>query len=125
MGGTETFKTDDEIEKERAEAILAMKKDLLSAVDESMKKDSTAGQTGLYELRGVVTHQGSSADSGHYTAYVKKTAPAGKSEDGKWWWFNDEKVQEVESEKIETLAGGGETHSALILLYRAVELPEV
>jgi len=34
-------------------------------------------------------------------------------------------VQEVESEKIETLAGGGESHSALILLYRAVELPTV
>ncbi|KAK3721917.1 deubiquitinating enzyme [Vermiconidia calcicola] len=125
MGGTETFKTDEEIEKERAEQILAAKKELLSLVHEDMKKDSTAGQTGLYELRGVVTHQGSSADSGHYTAYVKKTAPAGKAEDGKWWWFNDEKVQEVESEKIEALAGGGETHSALILLYRAVELPEV
>jgi ubiquitin carboxyl-terminal hydrolase 14 len=40
-------------------------------------------------------------------------------------WFNDEKVREVESEVIETLAGGGESHSALILLYRAVELPEV
>ncbi|KAK0342567.1 deubiquitinating enzyme, partial [Friedmanniomyces endolithicus] len=87
-------------------------------------KDPTANQTGLYELRALVTHQGSSADSGHYTAYVKKTAPkVGGVEDGKWWWFNDEKVQEVSAEKIETLAGGGETHSALILLYRAVELP--
>ena len=125
MGGTETFKTDEEIERERAESILAAKRDLLSVVHEDMKNDPSAGQTGLYELRGVVTHQGSSADSGHYTAYVKKTAPAGKVEDGKWWWFNDDKVQEVESEKIETLAGGGESHSALILLYRAVELPEV
>lgn len=127
MGGTdgEKFKTDEEIERERAESILASKKELLSLVNEDMKKDPSAGQTGLYELRGVVTHQGSSADSGHYTAYVKKTAPTGKAEDGMWWWFNDDKVQEVESEKIETLAGGGETHSALILLYRAVELPEV
>jgi ubiquitin carboxyl-terminal hydrolase 14 len=125
MTGTETFKTDEEIEKERAESILAAKKELLSLVHEDMKKDSTAGQTGLYELRGVVTHQGSSADSGHYTAYVKKAAAPGKVEDGKWWWFNDDKVQETESEKIETLAGGGETHSALILLYRAVELPVV
>ncbi|KAF2773552.1 cysteine proteinase [Teratosphaeria nubilosa] len=125
MGGTEeeTFKTDEQIEKERAESILAAKKKLLEAVHPDLKKDSTANQTGLYELRAVVTHQGSSADSGHYTAYVKKTAPPGKSEDGKWWWFNDEKVSEVESEKIETLAGGGESHSALILLYRAVELP--
>ena len=126
MAGTEEkFKTDEEIERERAESILAAKKDLLSVVNDDLKKDATAGQTGLYELRSVVTHQGSSADSGHYTAYVKKTAPPGKVEDGKWWWFNDDKVQEVESEKIETLAGGGETHSALILLYRAVGLPEV
>lgn len=124
MGGTEEkFKTDAEIEAERAEQILASKKELLSLVNPDMKKDSTANQTGLCELRAVITHQGSSADSGHYTAYVKKTALPGKSEDGLWWWFNDEKVQEVDSEKIETLAGGGETHSALILLYRAVELP--
>jgi len=124
MGGTEeVFKTDEEIEKERAESILAAKKELLKAVHPDLKNDSTANQTGLCELRAVVTHQGSSADSGHYTAYVKKAAPPGKAEDGKWWWFNDEKVQEVESEKVETLAGGGESHSALILLYRAVELP--
>jgi len=126
MGGTEEkHKTDDEIEKERAEKVLSLKKDVLAAVHEDMKKDSTANQTGLYELRALVTHQGSSADSGHYTAYVKKSATPGKPEDGKWWWFNDEKVQEVDAEKIETLAGGGETHSALILLYRAVELPKI
>ncbi|EMC94404.1 hypothetical protein BAUCODRAFT_35625 [Baudoinia panamericana UAMH 10762] len=128
MAGTEEqkFKTDEEIEKERAETILSMKKDLLAAVHPDLKKDPTANQTGLYELRAVVTHQGSSADSGHYTAYVKKTAARkGEAEDGKWWWFNDEKVSEVEGEKIETLAGGGESHSALILLYRAVELPVI
>lgn len=126
MTGTEEkFKTDEEIEQERAASILASKKELLSLVHPDLAKDSSANQTGLYELRGVVTHQGSSADSGHYTAYVKKTAAPGKTEDGKWWWFNDDKVQEVESEKIETLSGGGESHSALILLYKAVPLPEV
>ncbi|KAK6432450.1 deubiquitinating enzyme [Oleoguttula sp. CCFEE 5521] len=126
MGGTEeVFKTDAEIEQERAVAIKAAKQDLLDSVDPAMKADSTANQTGLYELRGVITHQGSSADSGHYTAYVKKTAPEGKEEDGSWWWFNDDKVQEVDADKIEQLAGGGETHSALILLYRAVELPTI
>ena len=126
MGGTEeVFKTDAEIEQERAESIRNAKKDLLAAVHPDMAKDSSANQTGLYELRGVVTHQGSSADSGHYTAYVKKTALPGQEEDGKWWWFNDDKVQEVESERIETLSGGGESHSALILLYRAVELPKI
>ena len=70
----------------------------------------------------MITHQGASADSGHYTAYVKKqgklvddaNAPGGKrhEEDGKWWWFNDDKVSEVEAEKIETLAGGGKLCSS-------------
>ncbi|KAF1348654.1 ubiquitin carboxyl-terminal hydrolase [Delphinella strobiligena] len=129
MGGTEeTFKTDAELEAERAASILAAKKELLAAVDPKLGADESANQTGLYELRGVITHQGSSADSGHYTAYVKKSGkkgPDGKleEEDGKWWWFNDDKVSEVEAEKIETLTGGGESHSALICLYRAIELP--
>ena len=30
-----------------------------------------------------------------------------ETDDNKWWWFNDDKVTEVEAEKIETLAGGG------------------
>lgn len=128
MGGTESYKTDAEIEKERAEKILAAQKDLLAAVSPDLAADESACQTGLYELRGVITHQGSSADSGHYTSYIKKTGrkgPDGKvgEEDGKWWWFNDDKVSEVEAEKVETLSGGGESHSALILLYKAVELP--
>lgn len=128
MGGTETFKTDAEIDAERAVKILAAKQELLAAVDPALAADDAANQTGLYELRGVVTHQGGSADSGHYTAYIKKSPkkrPDGTftEEDGKWWWFNDDRVSEVDAEKIETLCGGGESHSALILLYRAVPLP--
>lgn len=129
MGDGETYKTDAQFEAERATQILDGKKALLACVDQELVKDRGANQTGLYELRGVVTHQGASADSGHYTAYVKKEGrkdpKTGKrgEEDGRWWWFNDEKVSEVDAEKIETLAGGGESHSALILLYRAIELP--
>ncbi|KAI5921746.1 ubiquitin carboxyl-terminal hydrolase [Camillea tinctor] len=126
---TETFKTDAEVDAERDAALLASKKELFALIDPELAQDDGANQSGLYELRGVVTHQGASADSGHYTAYVKKTAPIDpktgkrKEEDGKWWWFNDDKVSEVTSDKIEALAGGGESHSALILLYRAIPLP--
>ncbi|KAI1181071.1 ubiquitin carboxyl-terminal hydrolase-like protein [Nemania sp. FL0916] len=126
---TETYKTDAEIDAERAAQVLAMKKELNALIDPDLAKDDGANQSGLYELRGVVTHQGASADSGHYTAYVKKTAPVDaktgkrKEEDGKWWWFNDDKVSEVTADKIDGLAGGGESHSALILLYRAIPLP--
>ncbi|KAF5021815.1 hypothetical protein F66182_6141 [Fusarium sp. NRRL 66182] len=125
----ETYKTDADIEAERNAAILEAKKELNALINHDLRNDDGANQSGLYELRGVVTHQGASADSGHYTSYVKKSAPVdpktGKKgeEDGKWWWFNDDKVTEVTADKIETLAGGGESHSALILLYRAIPLP--
>jgi len=125
------YKTDAQVEAERAASILAAKKELLALVDSKMTADEGANQTGLYELRGVITHQGASADSGHYTSFVKKQGPKDpntgkrKEEDGKWWWFNDEKVSEVDAERIQTLSGGGQSHSALILLYRAVPLPVV
>jgi ubiquitin carboxyl-terminal hydrolase 14 len=125
----ETFKTDSEIDAEKDAALLAAKKELNALIDPKLRDDDGANQSGLYELRGVVTHQGGSADSGHYTAYVKKTATLDPKtgekgeEDGNWWWFNDDKVSEVTSDKIQTLAGGGESHSALILLYKAIPLP--
>ncbi|KAF7544434.1 hypothetical protein G7Z17_g9956 [Cylindrodendrum hubeiense] len=125
----ETYKTDAEVEAERDAALLVAKKELNALINPELRDDDGANQSGLYELRGLVTHQGASADSGHYTSYVKKTASidpkTGKKgeEDGKWWWFNDDKVTEVEADKIQTLAGGGETHSALILLYKAIPLP--
>lgn len=139
------YKTDAEYDSERAGSILAAKKELFALINPELAADEGSNKSGLYELRGVVTHQGASADSGHYTSYVKKQGlidhETGKrrEEDGKWWWFNDEKVSEVEAEKIDSLSGGGksclptllfnandwagESHSALILLYRAIDLP--
>ncbi|KAF2839786.1 cysteine proteinase [Patellaria atrata CBS 101060] len=123
------YKTDAQIDAEKAASILAAKKELLTLVNLELAADEGANQTGLYELRGVITHQGASADSGHYTSFIKKQGPKDpvtgkrKEEDGKWWWFNDDKVTEVDNDRIETLSGGGQSHSALILLYRAVPLP--
>ena len=107
------YKTDAEIEAERAASIKAAKEELLSLVDKELAADEGSNQTGLYELRAVITHQGASADSGHYTAFIKKEGVKDpktgkrKLEDGKWWWFNDDKVSEVEAERIDTLSGGG------------------
>ncbi|RJE19701.1 ubiquitin carboxyl-terminal hydrolase [Aspergillus sclerotialis] len=121
---TDAYKTDADYEAERAASIAAAKKELFQLVNPELAADAGTNQSGLYELRGVITHQGASADSGHYTSYVKKQGNGKKrEEDGKWWWFNDDKVSEVDAEKIETLSGGGESHSALILLYRAIDLP--
>ena len=108
------YKTDAEYDAERAASILAAKKELFALINPELAADEGSNKSGLYELRGVVTHQGASADSGHYTSYVKKQGSMDqatgqrKEEDGKWWWFNDEKVSEVEAEKIESLSGGGE-----------------
>ncbi|KAF2708215.1 ubiquitin carboxyl-terminal hydrolase 14 [Pleomassaria siparia CBS 279.74] len=125
------YKTEAQLEAERAASILAAKKELLELADPKLSADDGANHTGLYELRGVITHQGASADSGHYTSFVKKLGSKDpitgkrKAEDGKWWWFNDEKVSEVDAERIQTLSGGGQSHSALILLYRAVPLATI
>lgn len=110
-----TYKTDAEYEAERTAAILVAKKQLFALIDPELTEDDGANKSGVYELRGIVTHQGASADSGHYTSYVKKqgifdpNTGRRKEEDGKWWWFNDDKVAEVEADKIDTLSGGGKS----------------
>lgn len=121
----DVYKTDAEYEAERENSIKVAKKELYAAIDPELAADEGSNKSGLYELRGVITHQGASADSGHYTSYVKKTgrliddpkAPGGKrrEEDGKWWWFNDDKVSEVDPEKIDTLAGGGQFLSVVLI----------
>lgn len=142
------IKTDAERDAEEAAILLTAKKELVSLIHKNLGeliKDDGVNKSGLYDLRAVVTHAGRFADSGHYTAFVKKegvvdvvTGKRGE-EDGNWWWFDDAKVTEVGSEMIKTLAGGGkfqylimefaltsstgESHSAFILLYRAIDLP--
>ncbi|KAL5604395.1 hypothetical protein BROUX41_002367 [Berkeleyomyces rouxiae] len=125
---TENYKTDAQVDAEKDAALQKAKDELRAILNPELVADDGANQTGLYEVSAIITHQGASADSGHYTAYVKKepvTDPktGKKISDGNWWWFNDDKVSEVPAEKIEGLSGGGETHSALVLMYRAVPLP--
>lgn len=113
-------------------------KQLSEVLDPEIVADEGCNPSGLYELFGVVTHQGASADSGHYCSYVKKDGGDGQT----WYFFNDDSVTEVDQTKIEQLSGGGEhdllrslgfeeiliplsageSHSALILLYRALPL---
>ncbi|KIH87499.1 ubiquitin carboxyl-terminal hydrolase 14 [Sporothrix brasiliensis 5110] len=123
------YKTDAQIDGEKRASLEKAKEELYQLVRPRLEEDRYANHTGLYELRAVVTHQGAGADSGHYTAFVKKGSIVNpktghkSEEDGNWWWFNDDNVTEVGSERIDQLAGGGESHSALILLYGSVPLP--
>lgn len=71
----------------------------------------------LYELVGVITHQGANSESGHYQSFIRDDI-----DENKWYNFNDDKVNVVSKEKIETLAGGGESDSALILIFKGFGL---
>ena len=71
----------------------------------------------VYDLIGVITHQGANSDSGHYQSFIRDDA-----DEEKWYKFNDDKVYAITKEKIEQLAGGGESDSALILIYKGFGL---
>lgn len=84
--------------------------------DNFLLGSATENPSSVYDLTAIITHQGISADLGHYQAFVRDE----KSLDGDLWWkFNDNKVSTTNREKIEMLAGGGEADSALILMYKA------
>lgn len=69
--------------------------------------------TGLYELCGVVTHQGRFADSGHYISYVR-----GQKDSSVWIKFDDDKVSETRIDEVLSLNGGADRHMAYFCFYR-------
>jgi ubiquitin carboxyl-terminal hydrolase 14 len=71
----------------------------------------------LYELSGIIAHQGASADSGHYQAFIKDE---NDMTGDRWFKFNDDIVTIINKEKVALLAGGSEGDSALILIYKGV-----
>ncbi|GAX83582.1 hypothetical protein CEUSTIGMA_g11007.t1 [Chlamydomonas eustigma] len=74
------------------------------------------GMTGKYELCGLLTHTGRSADSGHYVSWVKQL-------DGRWILFDDDTLSFKKEEDILALSGGGDWHMAYMLVYRAILAP--
>jgi len=66
---------------------------------------------GYYELQGVITHIGRDADAGHYIGWVKQA-------EDEWLKFDDDVVTTVTNDDILKLSGGGDWHTAYILLYR-------
>lgn len=109
--------------RERQETEMAVEKSEQEHwVEEFKKKTPTDLQAGenpssLYELIGVITHQGANSESGHYQSFIRDDM-----DENKWYNFNDDKVSVVAKEKIEGLAGGGESDSALILIYKGFGL---
>lgn len=69
-----------------------------------------------YQLTGVLTHKGNSADGGHYVAWVRK-------DDGTWFLFDDARVSEVTAEDIKKLYGtSAMDHMAYLCLYKKTNL---
>ena len=84
-------------------------------VDEEQKIDEMDLETGYYELCGIVTHKGRSANSGHYIGYSKDTAR------GMWLKFDDEDVTEIKAEDVKQLYGGGDHQMAFLCIFRKIE----
>jgi len=72
--------------------------------------------TARYELQAVLTHKGRTADSGHYVAWVRKEGTE------RFLCYDDEKVSEVSEEDVLKLSGGGDWHTAYILVYKALSI---
>ena len=81
------------------------------APEDVARPEAWHNETGRYELCGVVSHRGRSADGGHYVGYVKQARD-------KWLLFDDETVSYV---KKLSGKGGADAHIAYVLLYRSVK----
>ncbi len=81
--------------------------------------DVGSNNSGFYELQAVLTHKGRSSSSGHYVGWVKH-------KDEVWLKCDDDDVTPVHEEDVLKLSGGGDWHTAYVLLYgpKILELPE-
>lgn len=90
------------------------KKEEKMDVDNTTNVENEELETGNYELIGLVTHKGLSANSGHYIGYVK-------TEKRGWLKFDDENVAEINEQDLKNLYGGGQWQMAYELFYRKIE----
>lgn len=97
-------------------AKLAFKQDQIKLDDEKLYRPHGQGlDTGNYQLIGVVTHKGRSADGGHYIGWVHASGDD-------WLRCDDDIVTVVKTDDIMALRGGGDWHTAYLCLYRKVEV---
>ncbi|CCW65809.1 unnamed protein product [Phytomonas sp. EM1] len=68
-------------------------------------------ESGFYELCGVISHKGRTAEAGHYVYWGKKG--------NQWLVFDDDHVAAVSEDDVKRLRGVGEAHIAYVLLYRS------
>jgi ubiquitin carboxyl-terminal hydrolase 14 len=71
--------------------------------------------TGNYELKACVTHQGRSADSGHYVGWIQLQG-------NEWAKLDDDVVSPAAIEDVLKLNGGGDWHMTYLAIYRKIEV---
>jgi ubiquitin carboxyl-terminal hydrolase 14 len=75
--------------------------------------------TGAFELQSVVSHQGRSADGGHYVGWtIDKKADGKKVKEDEWLLFDDDKVSERPDKAVDLAGGRLDTHIAYFVLYK-------
>eukprot|EP01088_Endostelium_zonatum_P003525 TRINITY_DN14733_c0_g1_i2.p1 TRINITY_DN14733_c0_g1~~TRINITY_DN14733_c0_g1_i2.p1 ORF type:complete len:480 (-),score=142.85 TRINITY_DN14733_c0_g1_i2:32-1402(-) len=110
-------KRDEEKKRKKGEEEGRMEEDVKGEEEDGdLKVDEGRNKSGMYELYGILSHKGRSADGGHYVSWVKR-------EDGKGWLcYDDEDVIECSEDKIRDLTGrgGADWHIAYLLFYKSV-----
>jgi len=100
------------LKKRREREIKSKLNEKEEEIIEDIKEVKDGNPSGYYELCGVVTHKGRSAESGHYVGWVKES-------DGRWIMYDDDVVGQVSEEDVKKLSGGGDWHTAYMLFYRS------
>ena len=86
--------------------------------DWSFSDDVGSNNSGYYILQAVLTHKGRSSNSGHYVGWVRQKGET-------WLKCDDDEVSPVHEEDVLKLSGGGDWHTAYLLLYGPRKLPKV
>ena len=76
----------------------------------SFDDDEGSNNSGYYELQAVLTHKGRSSNSGHYVAWRRHKGET-------WVECNDDTINPVHVEDVMKLSGGGDWHTAYLLMY--------
>ncbi|CAF0762584.1 unnamed protein product [Didymodactylos carnosus] len=112
---------DAKLERDRAKKLgeTVVEPKNLSKLQTSFPDDAGSNNSGFYQLIAVLTHKGRSSSSGHYVAWVRRNQT-------EWLMFDDENVTVVLEEDVIKLSGGGDWHTAYVLIYgpRPVEIEE-
>ncbi|CAF0811795.1 unnamed protein product [Rotaria sordida] len=104
----EDAKLDRERAKKLGEVVVEPKNQ--SRLPTSFPDDVGSNNNGFYQLNAVLTHKGRSSSSGHYVSWVRRNQ-------SEWLMFDDENVTPVTEEDVLKLSGGGDWHTAYLLIY--------